>query len=75
MCRPGSERARNLVRPYRCEAGLTQRQLADAAGISVGVVCDLEQGRTAHLQAKSADALIRALGLDDRDASAPSAVA
>jgi transcriptional regulator with XRE-family HTH domain len=39
-----------LVRAYRREAGLTQRQLAAAAG--VGVVRDLEQGRTARPRAE-----------------------
>jgi DNA-binding SARP family transcriptional activator len=57
--------ARSRIRVDRSAAGLTQRQLADAAGVSVGVVRDLEQGRTAHIRRGSADAIIRALGLDD----------
>jgi DNA-binding SARP family transcriptional activator len=60
----GCEFARSRIRGYRRAAGLTQRQLADAAGVSIGVVRDLEQGRTAHLRKRSADALIAALGLD-----------
>jgi transcriptional regulator with XRE-family HTH domain len=60
----GDERARNWVRVYRGAAGLTQQQLADAAGISIGVIRDLERGRTARIRTASADALIGALGLD-----------
>ena len=62
-----NEYVRSRIRAYRSAAGLTQRQLADAAGISIGVVRDLEQGITARLRRKSADALIRALGLDARN--------
>jgi DNA-binding SARP family transcriptional activator len=66
--RGGDEPARNLVRVYRDAAALTQRQLADSAGISIGVIRDLEQGRTARIRTASADALIGALGLDVRRA-------
>jgi DNA-binding SARP family transcriptional activator/DNA-binding XRE family transcriptional regulator len=62
----GLERARALMREYRRAARLTQRQLADAAGVSVGVVRDLEQGRTASLHARSANAIVMALGLSGR---------
>ena len=58
-----------LVRRYRSEAGLTQRQLADAAGVSIGVVRDLEQRRTIRLQADSVRLLARALHLDRRQAA------
>ena len=34
------------VSSQRAAAGLTQRQLADRAGISLGALEDLEQGRT-----------------------------
>lgn len=60
----GQGRAAGLIRGYRREAGLTQRQLADMAGVSIGVVRDLEQGRTAYLQEQSARRLARALRLD-----------
>jgi large subunit ribosomal protein L1 len=36
----------SLVRQRRHAAGFTQRQLADMAGVSVGALRDLEQGRT-----------------------------
>ena len=42
--RPG--RLADLVRAHRAAAGLTQRQFAAQAGISLGVLEDLEQGRT-----------------------------
>jgi DNA-binding SARP family transcriptional activator/Tfp pilus assembly protein PilF/DNA-binding XRE family transcriptional regulator len=67
QARPGQ--AGGLIRGYRREAGLTQQQLADAALVSIGVVRDLEQGRTAHLRAESARRLARALRLDRRQAT------
>ena len=69
MNRDGSAQPADLVRRHRCSAGLTQQGLADSAGISVGVVRDLEQGRTAHLRAGSASRLSRALGLDECQAA------
>ena len=57
-------RAGTLIRTYRLAAGLSQRQLADSAMISIGVIRDLEQHRTTHLQPRSIDSLVRALGLD-----------
>ena len=56
--------AGSLCRRYRQEAGLTQRQLADAAGVSIGVVRDLEQGLTVRPRAHSARRLAAALCLD-----------
>jgi DNA-binding SARP family transcriptional activator/tetratricopeptide (TPR) repeat protein len=58
-----------LIRGYRRAAGLTQQQLADAAAVSVGVIRDLEQRRTARLQAESARRLARALRLDRHQAT------
>jgi DNA-binding SARP family transcriptional activator/DNA-binding XRE family transcriptional regulator len=60
--------AGGLVRAYRQEAGLTQRQLAAAAGVSVGVVRDLEQGLTARPHAGSVRLLAGALGLSQQQA-------
>jgi DNA-binding SARP family transcriptional activator/DNA-binding XRE family transcriptional regulator len=57
------ERAGSLLRSYRQASGLSQRQLAEAARISIGVVRDLEQGRTRMLRNRSAEALALALGL------------
>ena len=58
-----------LISGYRRDAALTQRELADAAGVSIGVVRDLEQGRTAHLQPASASRLASALRLDRQQAA------
>ncbi|MGH3201377.1 MAG: BTAD domain-containing putative transcriptional regulator [Streptosporangiaceae bacterium] len=63
-----SNRARVLLRGYRRAAGLTQSQLAAAAGVSIGVIRDLEQGRSARLQARSAFGIVSVLGLDARGA-------
>jgi DNA-binding SARP family transcriptional activator/Tfp pilus assembly protein PilF len=60
--------AGEFVRARRQEAGLTQRQLADRAGVSVGVVRDLEQGRTRHLHSESARRLASGLRLDRQQA-------
>jgi DNA-binding SARP family transcriptional activator/tetratricopeptide (TPR) repeat protein/DNA-binding XRE family transcriptional regulator len=60
--------AGGLVRRYRQKAGFTQRQLAAAAGVSVGVVRDLEQGLTAHPRAESVRLLAGALGLSQHQA-------
>ena len=43
---------------------ITQATLASAARVSIGVVRDLEQGRTTRLHAESARRLAQALGLD-----------
>src|ERR1700691_2694905 len=56
--------AGELIRAGRRRAGLTQRQLADRAGVSVGMVRDLEQGRTTRLRAESARRLASVLRLD-----------
>ena len=66
----GPESAGALIRGYRREAGLTQQQLADAAGVSVGVVRDLEQRRTARPQAESVRRLATGLRLVKRQAAA-----
>ena len=57
-----------MCRRYRQAAGLTQRQLAEAAGVSIGVVRDLEQGLTGRPRAHSARRLAAALDLDRRRA-------
>jgi DNA-binding SARP family transcriptional activator len=63
-----SSHAGGLVHAFRQEAGLTQRQLAEVAGVSVGVVRDLEQGRTARLRGESVRRLASALRLDRQQA-------
>ena len=52
-----------IVRNRRRGAGLTQRELADAAGLSVGMVRDLEQGVTTQPRAGSTRRLAAALGI------------
>ena len=54
----------SLVRDRRQAAGLTQVQLAAAAGVSIGVVRGLEQGRTRHPQPQSVQRIAAALGAE-----------
>jgi DNA-binding SARP family transcriptional activator len=58
----------SLLRDGRVRAGLTQRDLARAAGISVAAVRDLEQGRSQRPRAVNTTALARALGLPSAQA-------
>src|SRR5450755_669519 len=51
-----------MARPM--SVAITQATLASAARVSIGVVRDLEQGRTTRLHAESARRLAQALGLD-----------
>ena len=53
-----------LVRDRRRAAGLTQRQLADAAQVNIGVLRDLEQGVTAHPRPQVVESLATALHLE-----------
>jgi DNA-binding SARP family transcriptional activator/tetratricopeptide (TPR) repeat protein len=63
-----------LVRAYRREVGLTQRELAARAGLSVAALRDLEQSRRHRPRPHSLAALGSALGLDpDQAASLASA--
>jgi DNA-binding SARP family transcriptional activator/tetratricopeptide (TPR) repeat protein len=52
-----------LVRGQRQAAGLTQVQLAAAAGVSVALVRDLEQGRTGRPRQQSVQRISAALGI------------
>ena len=70
MDQDGQGGAGGLIRGYRKAAGLTQQELADAAGVSIGVVRDLEQRRTARPQAESVRRLTTALSLDRSQAVA-----
>ena len=50
----------DIIRRYRCNAGLSQQQLADSAGCSKGFISALEGGRSApslDLLVQLADAL------------------
>ncbi|GAA2209589.1 tetratricopeptide repeat protein [Nonomuraea monospora] len=57
-----------LLRAHRRRTGLTQRQLADRAGVSAGAIRDLEQGRTRSPKRDSVQAIAAALGLSGPDA-------
>src|SRR5215468_5010921 len=59
-----------LLREHRRRTGLSQRGLAERAGLSVTTVRDLEQGRTRQPQPPSVRALATALGLDEHAAAA-----
>jgi DNA-binding SARP family transcriptional activator/DNA-binding XRE family transcriptional regulator len=53
----------DLIRTHRKAAGMTQRQLATAAQLSLGSIRDLEQGRTASPRWTAIEALETALDL------------
>jgi DNA-binding SARP family transcriptional activator/transcriptional regulator with XRE-family HTH domain len=53
-----------LVRERRRSAGITQRELAAAAGVSIGALRDLEQGRTWCPRWGVLTAIADALGID-----------
>jgi DNA-binding SARP family transcriptional activator/transcriptional regulator with XRE-family HTH domain len=55
-----------LVRRWRVARGLTQQQLAERSGVSIGSLRDLEQGRRERPRSRSLDRLADALGLDPR---------
>ncbi|MFG1817809.1 BTAD domain-containing putative transcriptional regulator [Kribbella sp. NPDC049174] len=57
-----------LLRTFRQDAGLTQRGLADRAGLSAAAIRDLEQGRTKSPKPDSIEAIIAALRLAGHDA-------
>src|SRR5215469_272843 len=53
-----------LLRGHRLRLGLTQRQLADLAGLGVRTIVDLERGRVARPQRDSVRMLGDALRLE-----------
>ncbi|USX55525.1 NB-ARC domain-containing protein [Lentzea sp. HUAS12] len=65
---PGPSFGHCLLR-YRTSAGLSQRELALASGLSVRTLRELEHGRAAAAQQKSTELLATALGLtgDERE--------
>ncbi|HET9893436.1 MAG TPA: BTAD domain-containing putative transcriptional regulator [Streptosporangiaceae bacterium] len=65
MTQGDSVRAAALLKEHRRAAGLSQRELAELAQVSIGVVRDLEQCRTTRLRAESIRRLGGALGLDE----------
>jgi tetratricopeptide (TPR) repeat protein/transcriptional regulator with XRE-family HTH domain/DNA-binding SARP family transcriptional activator len=58
----------SVLRGFRRDAGLTQHELARRAGLSLGSVSDLEQGRTRRPQRDTLEALVTALGLTSAQA-------
>jgi DNA-binding SARP family transcriptional activator/DNA-binding XRE family transcriptional regulator len=62
-----------LVRERRQAAGQTQQQLAEAAGVSVGAIRDLEQGISVLPRWATIQSLATALGVSAEDLSARSA--
>jgi transcriptional regulator with XRE-family HTH domain/tetratricopeptide (TPR) repeat protein len=61
------------VRGRRQAAGLTQRQLAAAAGVSIGLVRSLEQGRTRQPRRQSVQRIAAALGAETVPRQLPAA--
>ncbi|WP_158441204.1 BTAD domain-containing putative transcriptional regulator [Kribbella steppae] len=57
-----------LLRTLRQDGGMTQRELADQAGLSAGAIRDLEQGRTRSPKRDSIEAITAALALSRHDA-------
>jgi transcriptional regulator with XRE-family HTH domain len=64
--RPYKEQVARRLRELREERGLTQRELAQRAGMSPANLCFLESGETLPLPATQR-ALAGALGMDERD--------
>ena len=56
-----------LLRELRRRSGLTQRELADRAGVSMGAIRDLEQGRSSSPRRDSVQAIATALALSGPD--------
>ncbi|GAV42308.1 ATP-binding protein [Streptomyces acidiscabies] len=63
---PAGDFAQRL-RTLRTEAGLSQEALANAAGVSVRALADMERGRTRGPQRQTVQALAEALNLDDME--------
>ncbi|MFG6503991.1 helix-turn-helix domain-containing protein [Microbacterium sp. P05] len=60
-----NERAADLIRRLRADAGMTLEQLAEAAGVSVRGISDIERGVTVAPRAATLRALAGGLGLDE----------
>ncbi|MEQ4304093.1 tetratricopeptide repeat protein [Plantactinospora sp. B6F1] len=66
---PRESRLPSTLREFRERAGLTQQELADRAGLSVGGLRDLEQGRVAAPRSTTLRRLADALGLSAEEAA------
>jgi tetratricopeptide (TPR) repeat protein/DNA-binding XRE family transcriptional regulator len=62
---PASDAFGALLRRYRLALGLSQEELADRSGLSVGAIANMERGRTARPRRHSVQALADALGLPE----------
>ncbi len=65
----------DLLRNLRQDAGQTQRELADLAGLSAGAIRDLEQGRSRGPRPESIESIAAALALTSADAESLRAAA
>jgi transcriptional regulator with XRE-family HTH domain len=63
------EHVGGLIRHYRGEAGLTQEELAERAGLAPSSVVHLESGEVKRPRAKTLAKLAAALGVDPREFS------
>jgi DNA-binding SARP family transcriptional activator/transcriptional regulator with XRE-family HTH domain len=63
-----------MIVRQRLKAGLSQRQLAEAAGVSIGVIRDLEQGLTSRPRAATLNRLARVISLEMDQANPDPAV-
>ena len=55
------------LRRHRLDAGLSQEELAERAGLSARGISDLERGRRRTPQRQTIDLLARALGLSPEE--------
>ncbi|SEC61571.1 NB-ARC domain-containing protein [Amycolatopsis tolypomycina] len=62
-----SESFRVELRRLRIKSGVTQEELAEASGISVRAISDLERGRTRRPQRKTVELLASGMRLDEHD--------
>jgi DNA-binding SARP family transcriptional activator/DNA-binding XRE family transcriptional regulator len=61
----------SVIKAHRTAQGLTQRELADAAGVALGTLRDLEQGRTANPSFGVIQDLAAVLGIDGLERQQP----
>ena len=62
-----NESFRVELRRLRIKSGVTQEELAEASGISVRAISDLERGRTRRPQRKTVELLASGMRLDEHD--------